>query len=258
VGRVTRIATVIPAFNEGAGLSAFLHSWALQALEQSAVIAAIVVVDDGSDTAHEVLQRAGVDRAAGILRSASVEHDIRYVRAPRNLGKGAAIRLGWSQAEPSADWLGFIDGDGAVPAREYWRLANLLPGAAADAVCGSRVKMAGRSVERSMFRHLQGRAFATCVETVFHLGFYDTQCGLKFFRGPLMRPLLPRLREDRWLLDIEVLELLRSPVARFQEVPVDCRQGGGSSLAFGVDPIRMAVRLVSLRRRLRHDVGGPR
>ena len=87
------------------------------------------------------------------------------------------------QADAEADWMGFVDADGALSAAEYWRLAGALPATPADAVCGSRIKMAGRTIERSMFRHVQGRTFATAVDELFHLGFYDTQCGLKFFRA---------------------------------------------------------------------------
>ena len=139
------------------------------------------------------------------------------------------------------------------PRARYWRLATQLAEISADALCGSRVKMAGRSVERSLFRHLQGRTFATGVEELFHLGFYDTQCGCKFFRGSALRPILPRLREDRWLLDVEVLTHLRAGRATFVEAPIDCHERGGSSLVFGIDPIRMAIQLVKLRARLRRE-----
>jgi len=251
VGTRVRVTTVIPAYNEGERLAAFLDSWVAEGLRETAVTATAVVVDDGSAAEIGSRQQAAAEAAGGRLQAAGVDHRVVYMRAPRNRGKGAAIRLGWSRAAADADWLGFIDADGAVPAREFWRVANGLPGSAADAVCGSRVKMAGRTVERSLFRHVQGRAFATLVEELFGLGFYDTQCGFKFFRASVVRPLLPYLTEDRWLLDVEVLERMRSAGARFEEVPVDCRQHSGSSVVFGLDALRMAARLVSLRRRLR-------
>ncbi len=114
--------------------------------------------------------------------------------------------------------------------------------------------MAGRSVSRSFFRHAQGRTFAACVESLFRLGFYDTQCGMKFFRASAVRPVLARLQEDRWLLDIEVLALLTRAGASAVEVPIDCHERGGSALVFGIDPIRMIVRLLKLHRRLRDRV----
>ena len=216
------------------------------------------MVDDHSATDHETRQRLAVEAARDALETAGAAHRVEYTRAPRNQGKGASIRAGWHRAGEREDWLGFVDADGAVPAREFWRVAALLRSATEDAVCGSRVKMAGRSVERSLFRHVQGRAFATLVERLFHFGFYDTQCGFKFFRADRLRPLLARLREDRWLLDIEVLDRLRSAGGRFAEVPVDCHQHSSSSLVVGVDRLRIAAGLFALRRRLRRETGAAR
>jgi hypothetical protein len=116
--------------------------------------------------------------------------------------------------------------------------------------------MAGRTIDRSLFRHFQGRLFATFAEELFHLGFYDTQTGMKAFRGALLRPLLPELREDRWLLDVEVLVRMVRGGARPIEVPVDCFMRGGTSLVLGVDPLRMAVQMLKLRSRLR-GAGAP-
>jgi glycosyltransferase involved in cell wall biosynthesis len=245
------LTTVMPAYNEGDRLTGFLGDWAKEACRHRNPIATAVVVDDGSGPEEEARQRAAMNAAVAVLRAANAPHRIIYLRATRNQGKGASIRWGWSQSESPADWMSFIDSDGAVPAREYWRVAATLPSIAADVVCGSRILMAGRSVKRSLFRHLQGRTFATAVESLFHLGFYDTQCGMKFFRASLVKPLLPALQEDRWLLDIELLALLARHDARFLEVPIDCHERGGSSLVFGLDPIRMAFRLVRLHRRLR-------
>jgi dolichyl-phosphate beta-glucosyltransferase len=245
------IATVIPTYNEGERLRAFLTEWATVGLSQPRVAVTAIVVDDGSEAEHGETHRRAVDAAQEILTAAGSPHRIAFVRAERNGGKGSAIRLGWSRAPAEAGWLTFIDADGAIPAREYWRVAGLLPDTDADAVCACRVKMAGRSVDRTLFRHIQGRLFATFVEELFHLGFYDTQTGMKAFRASRLRPLLPDLQETRWLLDVELLVHLRAAGARLVEVPVDCRMHGASSLVFGLDPLRMAAQLVRLRARLR-------
>ncbi len=205
-GPPVRVTAAVPAYNEGDRLPRFLADWVSGGLSFADPVATLIVVDDHSATEHETRQRLAVEAARHALETAGAAHRVEYLRAPRNQGKGASIRAGWHRAGESEDWLGFVDADGAVPAREFWRVAALLHSATEDAVCGSRVKMAGRSVERSLFRHVQGRAFATLVEWLFHFGFYDTQCGFKFFRADRLRPVLARLREDRWLLDIEVLE----------------------------------------------------
>jgi len=254
---VARVTTVMPTFNEGERLGAFLENWVTEACAHAAPIVTAVIVDDGSNPQEEARQRAGVNAATARLQAAGAPHRLVYLRAERNQGKGASIRWGWSQAADAAStWWSFIDADGAVPAAEFWRVASMLCTTPADIVCGSRVLMAGRSVSRSFFRHAQGRTFAACVEKLFHLGFYDTQCGMKFFRASAVRSVLPKLQEDRWLLDIELLALLTRAGASAVEVPIDCHERGGSSLVFGIDPIRMLVRLASLHRRLREPPAG--
>ena len=245
------LTTVIPTYNEGDELLGFLESWASTGLSHTCVVAKAIVIDDGSRPDDAAVQQRAVGIAMDLLRAGGSAHCVEYRRTDRNAGKGAAIRLGWRDADAQSAWLSFIDADGAVPAREYWRLAGQLPTAKADVVCGSRMQVEGRSVTRSQFRRLQGRVFATLVDQLLHLGMYDTQCGIKFFRGDRLRPLLPSLQEDRWLLDVELLTLLKDAGASCTEIPIDCHERGGSSLIVGLDPLKMIVRLVQLRRRLR-------
>ena len=244
------ITTVIPAYNEGDRLAAFLGDWAAVGLSHPHLAVTAIVVDDGSKPEVAAAHQASVERVARELAEKGAPHRVQFVRADRNRGKGAAIRLGWNHAAADALWLTFIDADGAIPAREYWRAASLLPATDADVVCGCRIKMAGRTIDRTLFRHFQGRLFATFAEELFHLGYYDTQTGMKAFRAAMLRPLLPRLQEDRWLLDVEVLVLMHQAGARAIEVPIDCYMRGPSSLTFGLDPLRMAAQLVKLRSRL--------
>jgi dolichyl-phosphate beta-glucosyltransferase len=252
------LATVIPAFNEGGRLAAFLSDWAAVGVSYQDLPVTAIVVDDGSTPEMAAAHQAAVEQVARELAEKRAPHRVQFVRADRNRGKGAAIRLGWSRAAADAQWLTFIDADGAIPAREYWRMASLLPGSDADAVCACRIKMAGRTIDRTLFRHFQGRLFATFAEELFHLGFYDTQTGMKAFRASALRPLLPRLQEDRWLLDVEVLVLMNQAGARATEVPIDCYMRGPSSLTFGIDSLRMGLQLVKLRSRLRARAGAPR
>jgi hypothetical protein len=117
-------------------------------------------------------------------------------------------------------------------------------------IAGSRILMAGRRVVRNLHRHLQGRVFATLTDSNFRLHFYDTQCGVKLIRASLLRPLLDVLREERWLLDIELLALLKRQGARALEVPIDWEDFGGSKVIPGLDGLRMFWGIIQLRRRL--------
>jgi glycosyltransferase involved in cell wall biosynthesis len=245
------ISVVIPAYNEGARLPGFVERLTRASLAHGDSHIEFIVSDDGSAPEQAERQRDGVLAAQARLTEAGSPHRFRYVAAERNAGKGSAIRRGWREADPSAGWLAFLDADGAVPAEEFLRLASLAAASPdVDVLAGSRVLMAGRRVERRLFRHLQGRVFATLTDLHFRLGYYDTQCGAKLFRASMLRPLLNRLREDRWLLDVELLVLMREQGARALEVPIDWADAGDSKVRFGVDAARMFWGLRKMHRRL--------
>ncbi|HTP28269.1 MAG TPA: glycosyltransferase [Anaeromyxobacteraceae bacterium] len=245
------VAVVIPAYRESARLPALLEDLLREAKVAPTPAAEFIVVDDGSDGAETERERVATLELARRFKEEGSPHLARFVALPRNRGKGAAVRAGWHEADPSAIWLGLLDADGAVSAREAWRLIRTLERTKdVDVLAGSRLLMAGRHIQRRFLRHLQGRIFATLVENAFHLGFYDTQCGLKFFRGCLLRPLLGALREERWLLDVEVLALLSWGGARCREEPIDWCDPGGSKMIFCLDALRMITGLWRLRLRI--------
>ena len=255
---------VIPAFDEGSRLPPLLEALVEAGLERPGRPVEILVVDDGSSPDHLARHRACVAAAAARLEGARAPHAVRLVDGGPNQGKAGAVRRGWREADPGSAWLGFLDADGAVSAAEAWRLVALLSDDL-DVLAGSRILMAGRRIERSTYRHLQGRVFATLTEWTFGLGFYDTQCGVKLLRASLLRPRLGLLAERGWLLDVEVLALMRRLGARMREEPIDWADPGGSKVRFGVDALRMLLGLRRIRRRLDGHVaagalaaGGPR
>jgi len=245
------VSVVLPAYNEGERFPPYLGQLVQEGIKHPFPAVEFIVSDDGSTSEHAHQTRAGVATAQAMLSRAGSVHRVAYVAAERNAGKGSAIRRGWSHVSPESTWLAFLDADGSVGAKEFFRLAALVAASSeVDVVAGSRILMAGRRVTRSLFRHLQGRLFAAITDLQFQLRFYDTQCGVKFFRASLLRLLLPALREDRWLLDVELLALMKRRNARVLEVPIDWAEVGGSKLTPSLDPLRMLWGLTRLKKRL--------
>lgn len=244
-------SVTIPTYNEGEHLRVFALELA-EAAPTSGPEGELVVVDDGSRPENQRIHAEAVDAAAKRLLARESTFTMRLEKAPTNLGKGGAIRLGWRAAKPWATWLGFLDADGAVPATEFWRLVDLVEalGDTFDVLAGSRIRMAGHRVERSFARHLQGRIFATLTEVTLGLGFYDTQCGVKLVRAELLRSHLDQLEENRWLLDVELLAVMKRAGARFYEEPIDWKDEGTSTVVPGVDAAKMFVGLRRLKARL--------
>jgi glycosyltransferase involved in cell wall biosynthesis len=247
------VSVIIPAYNEGERLPPYVEQLVEEGLRHPFPVVELIVSDDGSTSEHAQQLRACVAVAQAMLSRAGSLHRVAYVAAERNGGKGSAIRRGWCHVSPEATWLAFLDADGSVEAKEFFRLAALVAASSdVDVVVGSRIIMAGRRVTRSLFRHLQGRLFAAITDLQFQLRCYDTQCGVKFFRASLLRPLLPVLREDRWLLDVELLALMKRRNACVLEIPIDWAEVGGSKITPGLDTLRMLWGLTRLRKRLEH------
>lgn len=245
-----RLSLAIPAYNEGERLPLLLTGLVNVAHGSRQVRYELIVSDDGSRPESAAQEEAAVQRADAGLRDAGLPHRVRFVRAEQNRGKGASIRNAWAQADSEADWLGFVDADGSYRPEEINRLAQMLATIDADVLAASRIKMAGKHIERRLFRHLQSRVFATVVEETLGLGFYDTQAGMKFFRASVLRPILPLLEEERWMLDLELLAHVKRAGGKFREEPVDCYYQPDSNLRFGLDALKMFWTVQQIRRRV--------
>ncbi len=124
-----------------------------------------------------------------------------------NSGKAEAVRQGmlWC-AKAGFGYAGYWDADLSTPLSELpvFR-AEMEASRQVDIVAGARIKMVGRRIERSPFRHYSGRAFATAVSLMFGIEMYDTQCGAKLFRlGPETKHIFSDPFHTRWLFDVEL------------------------------------------------------
>jgi len=169
-----------------------------------------------------------------------------------NRGKGGAIYAGWDAAAPEVEWLGFADADGATSAHEVKRLvcAAMDPASPYDVLAGSRIQMMGRTVQRTLKRHITGRVFATMASVLTGLSLYDSQCGCKMIRRCSYLAVRAQLTETRFAFDMDLLVHLARSGAKISEFPVDWADIPGSKVSLFRDSLQMFVALWQLRRRL--------
>lgn len=208
-------------------------------------------VDDGSrDGTREVLERLR-ERAPKRISVQALE---------RNSGKAEAVRRGVLAAiEGGAPAIGYWDADLATPLEELPGFLDVLErSGAVDVVLGSRVKLLGRRIERHLYRHVYGRAFATVVSLMLDLPVYDTQCGAKVFRatddvrGAFGEPFL-----SRWIFDVELLmRLVKAwnsrgidPADRIVEMPLHTWTDVPGSKVTTRDAVRAIGELTALAKR---------
>lgn len=190
---------IVPCFNEAARLDSAAFAKAM-ARPDSPVF---IFVDDGSTD--------GTLRVLEVLREAA-EDRCHVLSLPKNRGKAEAVRCGLNSAlAADASRVGYWDADLATPLSTIREFDAALDGrVGAEVIMGSRVRMLGRTIERSAFRHYVGRVYATLASITLRLGVYDTQCGAKLFRRtPALERALSTPFRSRWAFDVELLRRLQ-------------------------------------------------
>ena len=127
---------------------------------------------------------------------------------PGNVGKARAVQRGVLAAlEEQPEFVGYWDADLSTPLSELQAFIDVLDAhPSVDIVMGARVKMLGRRIERSGFRHYAGRLFATAASLALRIAVYDTQCGAKIFRANQeVRQAFVLPFRSQWVMDVELL-----------------------------------------------------
>jgi glycosyltransferase involved in cell wall biosynthesis len=206
---------VVPARNEAGRIARGLATLSGR-LARLPVGGKIIVVDNGS-----------TDATAEIVRQWSGPVPVRLLRCPRP-GKGAAVRLGLLTT--TAPYVGFCDTDMATDLEILEDVLAML-GSGAQVVVGSRTHPESDvEIYSRPIRRLGAVAFNRLCRDITG-GIGDTQCGFKFFSGPLARAAAADLRIAGFAFDVELLVHCRRRGAAIAEIPVTWRDMPGSTFS---------------------------
>ncbi|MGW5411031.1 glycosyltransferase [Actinomadura geliboluensis] len=224
---------VVPAYNEADRLPAGL-ALLCDKLADLPLRAEVIVVDNAS-----------TDGTAGIVRSFEGPVPVRLVRCDVR-GKGAAVRAGL--LETRAPYVGFMDADMATDLAALDEAIVLLR-EGRPVVVGSRRH--GRSVVQGYalpVRRLGAITFNRIVRDLVG-GIQDTQCGFKFFDGPLGRTAAKQLRTTGFSFDVELLAHCVRRGASVTAIPVVWRDRPGSTFSVWRHSFQCMVDLTLIRAR---------
>jgi O-antigen/teichoic acid export membrane protein len=205
------LTVVVPFYNPGDLLRPNLVSL-LTALRRSGATFEVITVEDGCTD----------DSAATI---ADLEPDlIRRLVLPRNIGKGAALRTGLSEAR--GRYIGFIDADGDLDPALWEPFLTLIKLYRPDAIVGSKVHpLSDIDPDVTWTRRACSAGYRLLVRVLFpRLPMQDTQVGIKVFRRELLEDVLPHTVERGFVFDLELLVTAqRMGYRRIMPAPVTLR-----------------------------------
>jgi glycosyltransferase involved in cell wall biosynthesis len=210
------IEIVVPARNEARRLPEGLARLCQQAAALP-MRAAVVVVDSASTDATAAVVR---DFPRGPV-------PVSLLRCERP-GKGIAVRAGLLATR--APFVGFCDADMATDLAALDVAVGLLA-AGHPMVIGSRA-LDGSVVEArsSAVRRVGAATFRALARQIVP-DATDTQCGFKFFTGPLARAAALPLRTAGFAFDVELIARCQRLGATLTEIPVHWRDVSGSTFS---------------------------
>jgi putative flippase GtrA len=198
---------VVPVHNEQASLEPSirrLHSYLTDAMP---LTWRITIADSGSKDSTWSL-------ACGLARQLT---GIRLLRIDQN-GRGRALRAAWQSSDATV--LAYMDVDLSTDLAALLPLVAPLLTGHSDLAIGTRLARSSRVV-RGPKRETISRCYNAILRTTLRAGFSDAQCGFKAIRGERARVLLPKVQDEAWFFDTELLVLAERSGLRIHEVPVD-------------------------------------
>lgn len=198
------ISIVIPVYNEANTILTLLDRVAAVSLPHEKEI--IVVDDCSTDGTRELLRHY---EAPSVKRLSVIRHEM-------NMGKGAALKSGFSSTE--GDVIIVQDADLEYDPNEYPKLIQPILDGRADAVYGSR--FIGSEPRRVLFFwHYVGNRFLTLLSNMFtNLNLSDMETCYKVMKRDILSRI--EIREKRFGFEPEITAKLAATGCRIYEVGI--------------------------------------
>lgn len=229
-GKIPDLSVVLPVYNGASFIGETVAELGVF-FSQTGLDGEALVVDDGSDdgTAQEVRE----------------DRDVRVIRLPRNMGKGAALRAG--MAESRGKIVAFTDADLPYGTEPLGVACNYIAARRFHAVMGDRTLPASSYEHVGAARQAASALAGFTFRTLLTGGVYDTQCGLKAFRGDVAREVFALTRINGFAIDVEVIYLLLKYRLDIKRIPVHLLHNAPSTVHVFRDSAQAALDIARMR-----------
>lgn len=162
-----KLSIVIPVYNEQNTIADIIDK--VLAVDLGSIRKEIIITDDGStDSSPEIISQY----------SEKLKELVQFHTSPINIGKGAAVRLGFSYS--TGDIIIIQDADLELDPNEYKRIIEPIMAGQADVVYGSRFLIKRENIP--LFSRLANRFLTIMTNLLFGCSLTDMETAYKAFR----------------------------------------------------------------------------
>ena len=167
----------------------------------------IVVADNGS-----------TDGTLAVAQGLAHQHpeEVSVIHLP-DRGRGRALRKAWLESD--AEVLAYMDVDLSTEPEAVPPLVAAIAEEGYDVATGSRLSAQSRTT-RSPKREITSRGYNLLIKLLFRTRFSDAQCGFKALSRRAAQELVPRIKNQEWFFDTELLILAEKGGYRVKDIPV--------------------------------------
>ncbi len=181
----------------------------------------------GWESKIQIADNASVDKTQEIGRGLAGQYpEVSFLRLEEK-GRGRAVKKAWSEAD--ADVFVYMDIDLSTDLKH---LPSLLASfdRGFDIAIGSRLLSSSKVVGRTVKREIMSRTYNLLIKIFFGVRFSDAQCGFKAVSQKVVKELLPKILDNEWFFDSELLIVGEKSGFKIYEEPVLWTDNPGSTV----------------------------
>ena len=166
----------------------------------------ITIADNGSQ-----------DKTPEIAKNLAEKHQSVRVVSLAERGRGRALKQVWQNSP--ADILAYMDVDLSTSLDDFLPMIQPLVAGEAGVAIGSRL-MKDSKTSRGMKREFISRCYNNIIKWTSRTKFSDAQCGFKAIRRDVAAKFLPKIKDNEWFFDTELLIKTERSGVPIHEQPV--------------------------------------